>query len=117
MYPEAFAHLREASAMVKGEHPGIVATIGYANAVSGNKKEAERTLKELLKQSKQTYISPAYIAIVYTGLGDYDKAFEWLEKAYDDRSEWMLYLNVEHLFKPLRTDPRFKILTKKVGLE
>jgi hypothetical protein len=68
------------------------------------------------EMSKQTYVSPYDLAILYTGLGDKDNAFEQLNKAYDERSGWMIYLKVEPHFDPLRSDRRFEELVRKVGL-
>jgi hypothetical protein len=67
--------------------------------------------------SRTRYVAPSYFAIVYTALGDQDQAFAWLEKSYQDRSEHMLYLKVEPLVDPLRNDPRFESLLKRVGLD
>ena len=57
--------------------------------------------------SEQAYVSPYDLAILYLGLGDKDRAFEQLTKAYEDRTGWIIYLNVEPIFDPLRSDPRF----------
>ena len=70
-------------------------------------------LNELSEMSKQAYVSPYDMAILYVGLGDKDRAFEQLNKAYDDRAGFILYLNVEPLFDPLRSDPRFPHLGKQ----
>ena len=66
--------------------------------------------------SKQSYVSPYDLAILYTGLGDKDNALAQLSKAYDDRAGWMIYLKVEPQFDPLRPDPRFQELIRKIGL-
>ncbi len=57
------------------------------------------------------------MAIIYTGLGEKEKAFEWLEKAYEDRSELMTWLKVDPRLDPLRDDPRFQDLLRRVGFE
>jgi hypothetical protein len=61
-------------------------------------------------------VSPYDLAILYTGLGDKDRAIEMLNKAYEDRAGWTLYLKVEPLFDPLRTDPRFNDLVRRLDL-
>ena len=66
--------------------------------------------------SKQRYVSPYLIAIVYVGLGDKDQAFAWLDKAFQDRSSLLLWLKVEPQFDSLRDDPRFQDLLRRVGL-
>ena len=83
---------------------------------SGKRAEAQKILAELNEMSKQAYVSPYDKAILYVGLGDKDRAIEELNRAYDDRAGWMIYLNVEPMFDPLRSDPRLAELIKKVGL-
>jgi len=57
-----------------------------------------------------------WIALVYTGLGDKDKAFEWLENAYNERNHWLIWIKVEPRFDSLRSDPRFTDLLRRIGL-
>lgn len=71
----------------------------------------------LTTASQTRYVALSWMAIVNVALGDKDQAFEWLEKGYHDRSEHMLYVKVEPLVDPLRDDPRFVSLLKRVGLE
>jgi len=66
--------------------------------------------------SKRRYISPYLFAVVYVGLGDKDQAFAWMEKAYQDRSFWLIWLKVEPRFDSLRDDPRFVNLLRRIGL-
>jgi hypothetical protein len=77
--------------------------------------EARKLLQELISLSKKRYISPVYMAIPCIGLGQKDQAFEWLEKAYDDRSDWMVLLQTEPVFDPIRSEARFQNLLRKVG--
>lgn len=115
MYKEAIKILKQAIVLSFGKEPGVLSALGYVYAISGNKKEAEKILEDLLTLSKKRYVSSAYMAIIYTGLGNKDKAFFWFNKAYNERSEWIVYLKVEHIADFLRDDPRFKSLMKKVG--
>ncbi len=78
--------------------------------------EARKVLEELKELSKQRYVSPYNIACIYAGLNDKDKAFEWLDKAYEERSFFIAMLKVETVFDNLRPDPRFQELVRKVGL-
>ncbi|MGH9928335.1 MAG: protein kinase domain-containing protein [Pyrinomonadaceae bacterium] len=87
----------------------------YIRARAGETAEAERLLVEL--QAQQTYVSPHHIAIVYAGLGDRERTFEWLEKAYESREEVMIFLNVDPTWDDLRDDPRFQSLLQRVGLK
>jgi hypothetical protein len=75
-----------------------------------------KVLDELREMSKQRYVSPYLIAVVYVGLGDKDQAFAWLDKAYQDRYFLLIWLKVEPLFDPLRADPRFADLQRRVGV-
>ena len=70
-------------------------TFGYAYAIMGRKDEALNRLHEVLEQSKHTHISPCNIAAIYGALGENDLAFEWLEKAYDNRSPDLAFAKTE----------------------
>jgi len=116
MYKEAIAEFQKAIILSRGSSESV-ANLGYAYAISGQRGEAQKILDELNVPSKQRYVSPFDIAIIYTGLGEKDRAFEWLEKSYEERSGRLMYLKVKPSFDPLRADPRFTALLKKVGLE
>ena len=70
---------------------------------------------DLEKLSKQKYVSPYFIAVIYSGLGEKNQAFHWLELAYQERHPYMVLLNVEPVFDPLRSDLRFAELARRVG--
>jgi len=90
--------------------------LGHAYAVSGYRKEALAMLDDLKRRREQQYVSGVSLALVYAGLGDKDQAFEWLEKAYDERAFQIQWLKVEPRWDPLRGDPRFADLLKRVGI-
>jgi serine/threonine protein kinase/tetratricopeptide (TPR) repeat protein len=94
-----------------------IEALGHAYAMAGKKKEAMEVMGELRELSKREHVSPYYIASIYEALGEKDKAFEWLEKAYEINDTWISYLKVDPLFYKIRPDSRFKVLLKKVGLE
>ena len=73
-------------------------------------------LDELNKLAQQRYVSSYTFALVYAGLNDRDRAFEWLEKSYRDRSSEIAYFKVDPLLDNLRADPRFADLVRRVGL-
>ncbi|HYO91425.1 MAG TPA: hypothetical protein VEQ40_07300, partial [Pyrinomonadaceae bacterium] len=73
-------------------------------------------LKELQEMSKQRYISAYHIATVYIALKDRDSAFEWLEKAFNERADWMVFLNVDPRFESLRSGDRFRDLLRRMNL-
>ena len=96
--------------------PGALGMLGLAYGLADRKAEATKVLNELLKLSESRYVTPAAMVNVYIGLGDKDKAFEWLEKALQERSNYVAYLKVFPILDPLRTDPRFNDLLSRVGL-
>jgi TolB-like protein/DNA-binding winged helix-turn-helix (wHTH) protein/Flp pilus assembly protein TadD len=96
--------------------PGALGILGLVYGLADRKAEATRVLNELLDLNKQRYVTPAAVANVYIGLGDKDRAFVWLEKAYEERSNYLAYLTVFPIVDPLRSDPRFTDLVKRVGL-
>jgi TolB-like protein/Tfp pilus assembly protein PilF len=96
--------------------PGALGILGLAYGLAGRKAEANQVLNELLKLNESRYVTPAALANVYIGLGEKDKAFEWLEKAFEERSNYVAYLKVFPIVDPLRSDPRFADLLRRVGL-
>jgi TolB-like protein/DNA-binding winged helix-turn-helix (wHTH) protein/Tfp pilus assembly protein PilF len=94
----------------------ILGLLGHVYAVSGKRNEVGKILNEMKEMSKQKYVSPYDLATLYVGLGEKDKALEQLNYAYEEQSGWMIYLKVEPLFDPLRSDPRFKNLLKRMNL-
>jgi lipopolysaccharide biosynthesis regulator YciM len=85
--------------------------------LSGEKTKAVEVLTNLKELSEQGYSLNYDIAFIYCGLGDKEKAFEWLEKAYKEKEEGMEYLKVDPAWEILRSDPRFKSLLKRLNLE
>ena len=113
-YPEAIAALEKAR---QGDvNPSSLGYLGYVYAAAGKKAEALRVLDELKESSKRQYVPSYSIAIIYAGLNDKNKAFEWLNKAYDERSHFIALLKVETVLDNLRPDPRFADLMRRVGL-
>jgi len=114
-FEEAIAELNKAGAL-SGGSPLMKAALGYAYAVSGRRGEAMKILTELQKRAERSYVSASEIAAIYAGLGDWDRAMAWLEKAADERAFHLVYLKVRPEFAPLRSDPRFADLLRRVGL-
>ena len=94
----------------------ILGPLGYALVKSGNRGEALKILGELKAMSRQKYVSPYDLAILYTGLGDKDKAIEQLNRAYEERAGWIIDLKVEPFFDSLRSDPRFEEIVRRLRL-
>lgn len=116
MYKEAIATFQK-GVMLSGGNSLMMASLGHAYAVSGRREEARKILHELQHQTNQEYIVPYAVALIYIGLNEKDQAFQWLEKAYEERSGWLVFLKVNPLLDPLQSDPRFGELLKKIGLE
>jgi tetratricopeptide (TPR) repeat protein len=114
-YKEAIVDIKRAVALSAGNTRAI-ATLGHAQAVAGNRKEAQVVLNQLVERSRQSYVSPYYFALLYTGLGEKDLALEWLEKAYEERQPYLYLLKVEPVFDGLHSDPRFQGLLRRLGL-
>ena len=89
------------------EDPGVLALLGHAYAVSGQGDKARRIEVQLEQLRKKRYVAALYIAMVWTGLEDRDQAFAWLDRAYEEDCEYLVYLGTEPTADPLRQDPRF----------
>ena len=72
-------------------------------------------LAELKAQSKGRYVAPYWIAVIHAGLDEKDEAFAWLEKAYQERSSWLLWIKTDPQVDSLRSDSRFIDLMRRVG--
>jgi eukaryotic-like serine/threonine-protein kinase len=113
-FAEAIAASEKAAALSRT--PGALGFLGMCYGLSGRKAEANKILNELLELNRSRYVTPPALANVYIGLGDKDQAFFWLEKAYQDRSNYMAYLKVFPADDPLRSDPRLDNLLGRMGL-
>jgi len=91
--------------------------LGHVYAVAGKKDKAHAFLADLQERSAKGYVSSFWVAAIYLGLGDFDNAFEWLEKAYEEKDSNLIYVTVVPIFDPVRPDPRYKQLLIKMGLE
>ena len=114
-YEEAINEYQEAIKSV-GRTTPILAQLGHAYAMSGKRNEALSIVDELSELSRHSFRGSYDSAILYTGLGEQDKAFEQLNKAFAERSGWIIYLRVEPQFDSLRTDPRYKSLLQRLNL-
>jgi len=116
MFDEAIAEFEEARRL-SGSDAYEVAALGWGYAIAGRRNEAAGTLKELEDLAKEKYVSPYRTAEIHAALGDQDRAFECLEEAFHQRSVSMVFLKVDPSFDVLRSDPRFKALLERIGLE
>jgi serine/threonine protein kinase/tetratricopeptide (TPR) repeat protein len=114
-YPEAIAEMRKALDLSEGD-TNELAALGHAYAMAHQVGEVKKILDQLKERSQQTYVQPSLIAVIHVGLGDKNQAFDWLQKAYEDRSAGLLYLKVDPAFDSVRSDPRFIDLLRRIGL-
>jgi TolB-like protein/Flp pilus assembly protein TadD len=113
-FAEGIASLDKGLAL--GARPTVlVGSLGYARAVSGDRSGATAVLGELVERSKSRYVPAYWIAVVHAGLGDRDRAFEWLERAYHERQGILVPLNVDPFFDGIRDDARFAELVRRIG--
>ncbi len=115
-YQQAIADLQQAATASHDSSP-MLGALGHAYGVSGNRSSAEKILDQLTEQSKKKYVSPFYFAIVYAGLSENDKAVDWLEKAYKDRSNAIVFSKVDPQLDSLRSTPRFQSLMHRLALQ
>ena len=111
LYPEALSELEKAGSATTEP----LSNMGYVYARSGRPAEALKILDQLRADSRTHYV-PAYsFARIFLALGRRDEGFAWLEKAYEERNFWLIFLRVEPQLDPVRDDPRFKELLRRIG--
>ena len=116
MYAEAISSAKRATELSPAQTVSI-AFEGYALARSGQREKAQANLDTLPKLSAERFVPASHIAIVYCGLGDKDRALEWLEKGFEQRDPKMTFLKVEPKWSSLRSEPRFMKLIQRLNLE
>ena len=97
------------------EWPVSIAARGFVAGVAGRTDEAQNTLVELQRLAGRKFVTSYGVALVHAGLGQRDSAFAWLNKAFDERSHWLVWLRLDPRWKELRSDPRFAELMSRVG--
>ena len=115
LFAEAIAELGKAVNLSPG-NTEILAALGHAFAVSGKREEARKILEKLNELSQNSYVSAYDKATVYLGLGEDDKALEYLEKAYEERAGYVSIIRADLRLQRLHTNPRFIALLKKMNL-
>lgn len=116
-YDEAISELQKVREIVGANSHYGMGNLGYIYARAGKKAEAIKTLNQLLELSKKGYTVSVQIASVYAGLGDKDKAFEWLGNGYNEQNNYLRELKIAFVWDNLRSDSRYTVLLKKIGLE
>ena len=115
MFTEAIGYMEQAVALLPQE-PELSWMLGHAYAVAGKTAEARKVLDDLHRLAEKRYVLPYGFALIHVGLGEHDEALEWLDKAYEDRNSWMPFLQGEPRLDPLRSDPRFQDLLRRMNL-
>ncbi len=115
LYPQAIEQFDLARRQF-ANNPAMLMAYGHALGVSGDKVGARKVLAELQHLSKSRYVPSLYFAGLYTGLGELDQAFAWLDKTYRERNNFLVYLAVDPIADPLRADPRFHDLMNRLHL-
>ena len=113
---EALAEFEDARDF-SGSNSETVSLIGYTHARRQDRESALRALEDLTSRPPERYVPPFNVAMIYNGLGDREKTFEWLEKAYEDRDVRLTFLKVERKWDPIRSDERFRSLARRLALE
>jgi serine/threonine protein kinase/Tfp pilus assembly protein PilF len=106
----------EKGVKLSGGSPLMNAALAGTLATAGRKKDATRILDDLTNLAKQKYVATYFFAGIFVGLGDRDRAMEYLEKSYQEHSHWLMYLHMDPGMDSLRPDPRFQDLLRRVGL-
>ena len=114
---ESFSQMsRKLTGIIPTGHQIPIATLGYGYAYFGKEDRAEDMLELLMDKAKEEYVSPFWLAVLHTSLGQHDQALDWLEKAVDERDGFLVYLKVIPVFDPLRSQNRFISILQKIGL-
>jgi len=106
----------EKGVKLSGGSPLMRAALAHTFGTAGRTKEALQILDELTELGKQKYVAAYFFAGIYVGLGENDRAIEYLERSYEEHSHWLIYLHIDPSMDALRDDPRFHDLLRRVGL-
>ncbi len=117
MYEEALGEFQNEN-QLKPDTPGISnALIVFTYMQMGEKELARKFLDQIIEQSKRLYIPPTFLASLYFAIGDKDKGFEFLNKAYDQQDCWLVVLKLGPVYETVRSDPRYIEMLKKINLD
>jgi eukaryotic-like serine/threonine-protein kinase len=106
----------EKGVKLSGGSPLMRAALAHTLGAAGRKTEALQILDELIELGKQKYVAPYFFAGIYVGLGENDRAIEYLEQSHEEHSHWLIYLHIDPSMDALRDNPRFQDLLRRVGL-
>jgi serine/threonine protein kinase/tetratricopeptide (TPR) repeat protein len=106
----------EKGVKLSGGSPLMNAALAQTLATAGKREKAIQILDDLTNLTKQKYVAPYFFAGIHIGLGEDDRAIEYLEKSYEEHSHWLIYLHLDPSMDSLRSNPRFQNLSRRVGL-
>jgi serine/threonine protein kinase/tetratricopeptide (TPR) repeat protein len=106
----------ERGVKLSGGSPVMRAALAHTLGVAGRTAEARQILDDLTELAKQKYVAPYFFAGIHIGLGENDRAIEYLEKSYEEHSHWLIYLHIDPSMDGLRDHPRFQELLRRIGL-
>jgi eukaryotic-like serine/threonine-protein kinase len=106
----------EKGVKLSGGSPLMRAALAHTLGAADRRKEALQILDDLTEVAKQKYVAPYFFAGIYVGLGENDRALEYLERSYEEHSHWLIYLHIDPSMEALRDNPRFQDLLRRVGL-
>jgi tetratricopeptide (TPR) repeat protein len=115
MFTDAIAQFRQAL-NASGGTPRYVSALGHSYAISGQRSMVEQSLARLKEQQKQRYVGLYDFAVLYAGLNQTEQTFKYLDMAYEERSFWLLWLNIDPRFDTIRSDPRYQDLLRRMHL-
>ncbi|HEV2195023.1 MAG TPA: tetratricopeptide repeat protein [Candidatus Acidoferrum sp.] len=116
MYAEALEQFSKGRQLT-GDRPVMIGLYGHALALSGDTAGARNALADLEHLAHSRYVSPLYFAMIHLGLGENNQALDWLDRAYRERTDRLVYLGAEPMADPLRSNPRFTQLLHKIGIQ
>ena len=105
----------QSASELSGVHPGALSALAYVLGAAGRHSEGREVLAKLVGLQQHRHVLAYFVAFAMSSLSSKDETLEWLENAYEERSGWPLYLHFEPAFDPLRSDPQFASLLKRIN--
>jgi eukaryotic-like serine/threonine-protein kinase len=115
LFAQAISEFQEWQRL-SGDEPAATGALGHAYAISGKRTDAQNALVRLKGLSAKQYVAPYDLAVICVGLGDTSQAMDWLERAYEDHSAWLIWIKVDPRFDGTRNDPRYRDLLRRMKL-
>jgi tetratricopeptide (TPR) repeat protein len=113
---EAVTAMRRAVELTRRESSGFLSALGRAHAAAGQRDSARAILAELRDRARHPNVSPFWVAGLFAALGETDATFDWLDRALEVRDPWLVQGMFDPWLAPLRSDPRFAVLGRRLGL-